>query len=214
MKTKLSKKYYVPGIISAILIPLVFWYCASRYVDKTVYTVVDLGLPVKSDPNRDKEFPEYTFETYRDWNYKKIIVQPNSALKNQKYYISELKKLQQVNQRETGIEFVIGEKNTYQDFIVLIDAMILAKQDFYGVDMDKTGHFFAVHIVKDKNFFDRGIDVVYGNDNIFNYKENVHYKGFSKFKYVISQLPQNTFYIIFGFLLFLNVAILNIRKFL
>jgi hypothetical protein len=60
----------------------------------------------------------------------------------------ELKKLQARNEKETGIEFVIGDKNNYQDFIALIDAMKMAKQESYGVDVEKTNHFFAVHMYK------------------------------------------------------------------
>ena len=29
--------------------------------------------------------------------------------------------------------------------------MEISKQEHYGIDMDKTGHFFAVHIYKDPN---------------------------------------------------------------
>jgi hypothetical protein len=79
---------------------------------------------------------------------KKIVVKPNTALQNQPYYVSELKKLQARNEKETGIEFVIGDKNNYQDFIALIDAMKMAKQESYGVDVEKTNHFFAVHMYK------------------------------------------------------------------
>lgn len=50
---------------------------------------------------------------------------------------------------------MIGDKNNYQDFIALIDAMKLAKQETYGVDVEKTNHFFAVHMYKDPNAVER-----------------------------------------------------------
>lgn len=46
---------------------------------------------------------------------------------------------------------MIGDKNNYQDFIALIDAMKLANQETYGVDAEKTHHFFAVHMCKKPN---------------------------------------------------------------
>lgn len=115
----LKKIYYVPGLISAVLIPLLFWYYASQRAH-TPYTVLDLGLPAKHKLN---DSMDNTLESYRNWNYKKIIVKPNNALQNQKYYISELKKLQKKNEKETGIEFVINDKNNLQDFIALMNAM-------------------------------------------------------------------------------------------
>ncbi|RXM63467.1 hypothetical protein [Chryseobacterium sp. CH1] len=132
-----EKIHYVPGLISAILIPLLFWYYGNQRVHPQ-YTVMDLGIPSKIRPENTFQ---NTFEPYRNWNYKKIVVKPNTAIQNQKIYISELKELQARNEKESGIEFIINDDNSYQDFIALIDAMILSKQDMYGVDIEKTGHF-------------------------------------------------------------------------
>ncbi|MFY7815162.1 MAG: hypothetical protein ACOVRK_08220 [Chryseobacterium taeanense] len=148
----MKRIYYVPGLISALLIPVLFWYYGSQRIHAP-YTVLDLGLPAKIRAGATDSLE--TFEHYRNWNYKKIVVQPNTALQNRAYYVSELKKLQERNEKETGIEFVIGDKNNYQDFIALIDAMKLAKQETYGVDVEKTNHFFAVHIYKDPNAVER-----------------------------------------------------------
>jgi hypothetical protein len=169
----LKKIYHVPGLISAVLIPLLFWYYASQRVH-TPYTVLDLGLPSK---HRFNDSIDNTFESYRNWNYKKIIVKPNNALKKQKYYISELKKLQKKNEKETGIEFVINDKNNLQDFIALMNAMALAKQETFGVDVGNTGHFFAIHFYKDPNRHESG------NDSIEYpiYHAEYYYKGYQKF---------------------------------
>lgn len=98
MKT-FKKIYYIPGLFSAILIPLVFWYLGNRELQKPIPNVMDLGLPSKELSSQS------SFEPFRDWKYQKIVVKPNTALKNQKYYVSELKKLQGRNEKETGIEF-------------------------------------------------------------------------------------------------------------
>lgn len=210
MKTQLRKIYYVPGLISAIIIPLVFWYFAENRIDKTIYTVVDLGIPAKSSHG----MYESSFEPYRKWNYIKIKVEPSTALKNQDFYVSELRKLQKLNEKESGIEFIIGNENTYQDLIALIDAMILSKQDRYGLDMEKTGHFFAVHKFVDPNLKEMEFTRICGYEMI-----NVKYpesdlNGLYKFSIQLSQLPKNAYYIIFGFLIFLNITMLNIKKFL
>lgn len=92
MKSKLTKKYDVPGLISALFSPLLFWYFGNRELQKSVSNVMDLGLPAKYKP----EIPlnqQFSFENFRNWNYKKIKVVPD-AKENSKFYISEIKNLQ------------------------------------------------------------------------------------------------------------------------
>ena len=178
---KLQKIYYVPGLISAIFIPLLFWFYGSQKLKEPIPNVMDIGLPAKHIHSEKCKTSRTCFEPLRNWNYKKIIVQPNTARKNSEYYVSELKKLQKRNQKETGIEFIIGDNNTYDDFISLLDDMKIAKQEFYGVDMDKTGHLFAVHIYKDPNKNEinyYGGDVVY-----YELPDDYYLKGFQKFQY-------------------------------
>ena len=161
---KLRKIYYVPGLISAILIPLLFWFYGNRKLQEPVPNIIDIGIPAKHKHSEKCKTSQVCFESLRNWNYKKIIVQPNAARKNSNYYVSELKKLQARNEKNTGIEFIINDKNSYDDFISLLNDMEISKQEHYGIDMDKTGHFFAVHIYKDPNKNEinyYGGDVVY-----------------------------------------------------
>ncbi|PJJ66066.1 hypothetical protein [Chryseobacterium geocarposphaerae] len=203
----MKKIYYFPGLISALLIPILFWYYGNQRVHPQ-YTVIDLGLPAKHK-YRDKF--DNTFEQFRNWNYQKIIVKPNTALQNQQYYVSELKKLQARNEKETGIEFVIDDQNNYQDFIALIDAMKLAKQESYGVDIEKTDHFFAVHEYKDPNNIERGHDIIGGCIIYIEDIKKTHI-NFRDFEKLVSNLPKQSSYIIFGFLLFLNISMLSIKE--
>ena len=204
----MKKIFYVPGLISALLVPVLFWYYGNQRVHPQ-YTVMDLGLPAKHQYNDNFD---NTFEPYRNWNYKKIIVKPNTALKNQPYYVSELKKLQARNEKETGIEFVIGDKNNYQDFIALIDAMKLAKQEAYGVDVGKTDHFFAVHFYKDPNETKREHNSICGGVVGGEYYEEKPVLNLVRPETLIDHVPKQTYYIIFGFLLFLNISMFSIKE--
>lgn len=202
--TGVKKIYYLPGLISAVLIPVLFWYYGNQRVPPQ-YTVLDLGIPAKQKYN---DSLDNTFESYRNWNYKQIVVKSNTALQNQKYYISELKKLQERNQKETGIEFIIDDHNNYQDFIALINTMHLANQEAYAIDVEKTGHFFAVHFYKDPNKMDRADDNVGPNPY---YKER-ETKNFSDPENVIKNLPKQAFYILFGFLFLVNMSMFSIKE--
>ncbi|QXU49277.1 hypothetical protein KYG33_21410 [Chryseobacterium sp. D764] len=202
----MKKIYYFPGLISALLIPILFWYFGNQRVHLP-YSVMDLGLPSKVRPNRTFN---NTFEPYRNWNYKKIIVFPNMALQNQKLYVSELKKLQARNEKESGIEFIINDDNSYQDFIALMDAMTLSKQEVFCLDMEKTGHFFALHEYKDLQKEIRPIcGGTVGGMSDYKKKQTLNLIQPESF---INYVPQQSFYIIFGFLIFLNISMLSIKE--
>ena len=142
--------------------------------------------------------------------YQKIIVQPNTARKNSKYYVSEIKKLQKRNQKETGIEFVIGNKNSYDDFISILNDMDITKQEYYGIDMDKTGHFFAVHFYKDPNKIEEPCYLC--NDTVAEFYEPTLYeKIIYKFP-EFGKLPRPAYYLIFGYLILLNVSIFSLVR--
>ncbi|KPH13511.1 hypothetical protein [Chryseobacterium sp. ERMR1:04] len=198
---KSKKIYYFLGLISALLIPILFWYYAGPRAHQP-YTVLDLGIPSKHKYN---DTIDNTFESVRNWKYQKIIVKPNTALQNQQYYISELKKLQQRNEKETGIEFIIDDKNNYQDLVTLINTMQLAKQETYGVDVGNTGHFFAVHFYQDPNKNYAICGGVVGGPTDYKQKEGLSFAD-------IKGLPRQSYYIIFGFLLFLNISMLSIKE--
>ncbi|MCA6065564.1 hypothetical protein JI747_000150 [Chryseobacterium sp. RG1] len=203
----MRKIFYVPGLISALFIPILFWYYGSQRVHSQ-YTVMDLGLPAK---HKSTDSFDNTFEQFRNWNYQKIIVKPNTALQNQQYYISELKKLQERNQKETGIEFVIGDKNTYQDFIALMDVMQLAHQETFGIDVENTNHFFALHFYKNPIETKKEYTSICGGVVGGYYKEKNTLNLINPETF-INHVPNKAYYIIFGFLLFLNISMLSIKE--
>lgn len=195
-------------MISAVLIPILFWYYGNQRVQPQ-YTVLEIALPYKKAYSAEAD---NTFEPFRNWNYQKIVVKPNTAFQNQKFYVSELKKLQERNEKETGIEFIIDDRNNYQDFIALINAMKLAGQDSYGVDMEKTNHFFALHFFKDANIVEKSHRIKCGTDDAtVVYRMDDDYKGVEKLKYLLD-LPKQSYYIIFSFLLFLNISMFSIKE--
>ena len=69
----LQKIYYVPGLISAILIPLIFWFYGSQKLKEPIPNVMDIGLPAKHIHSEKCKTSRTCFEPLRNWNYKKII---------------------------------------------------------------------------------------------------------------------------------------------
>lgn len=144
---KKKKIYYFPRLISATIIPILFWYLGNRKFNEINLFAKEIRIPAKIE--KDSSNLQSTFEPFRNWNYKKINIPPGQASENQNYYISELKRLQQKNEKETGIEFSLNDQNNLQDFIAVLDALEISKQDIYGIDAEKTYHIFAPHIYVD-----------------------------------------------------------------
>jgi hypothetical protein len=210
----LQKIYYVPGLISAIFIPLLFWFYGSQKLQEPIPNVIDIGLPAKYNPQIPLDKQLLSFENVRNWKYQKIIVQPNTARKNSAYYVSEIKKLQKRNQKETGIEFIIGNKNSYDDLISLLNNMQIAQQETWCLDLEKTDHFFVTVNYKDPNAKDLKYECLLCNDEVSDYYEPTLYeKIIYKFP-EFGKLPRPAYYLIFGYLILLNISVLSlVRKF-
>jgi hypothetical protein len=215
----MKKIYYVPGLISALLIPILFWYYINPYVDKTAYNVVDIGLPAKLA--KDKSNLDATFEPLRNWDYKKIKVDPAKAKENSRIYVSEVKVLQKRNEKDTGIEFILDKNNTYEDFVSLFNDMAIAKQETYAFDLEKTGHFFVTVNYKTPNAEKEKFECLLCDDVIVTFVEPtlrdriydlINGRSYQTFFENISKLPTGALFIIFGFLLFLNISMLSIKE--
>ncbi|BEV06503.1 hypothetical protein [Chryseobacterium gambrini] len=202
----MKKIYYFPGLISALLIPVLFWYYGNMKLEEANLRVMDIGLPAKLTGNNYL----YSFEPLRHWDYKKIKVNPNTAKENANLYVSEMKALQKRNQKETGIEFILDKNNTYGDFASLLNDMEIAKQDTYAFDIEKTGHVFAVHMYKDPKAVER--EAICGGVVGGEHHEKKIALNFFNPETFINHVPQQSYYIIFGFLLFLNFSMFSIKE--
>jgi len=211
-----KKIFYIPGLISALVIPFLFWYYINPYIDETNYNIMDIWLPPKLD--KDKSNVSFTFEPLRNWKYKQINIESGKAKENSDFYVSELKKLDQNNIKNSGIEFILNDKNTYGDFASLLNDMAVAKHETYAYDLEKTGHFFATINYKDPNAVEEKVECLLCNDTIIydedpSMRESILRREFyNTFFENISKLPKQGYYILFGFLFFLNISMLSIKE--
>ncbi|BEV06502.1 hypothetical protein [Chryseobacterium gambrini] len=212
----MKKIYYFPGLISALLIPVLFWYYIHPYIDKTVYNVVDIGLSAKL--RKDNYNQNATFEPLRNWNYKKITVPPNEAKNNSDFFVSEIKAMQKRNEKNSGIEFILSDKNTYADLISILNDMHISKNDMYAIDTEKTGNIFAVHYYVEPTK-EKESEYLLCNDLIYEVEEPTFMDKFLAFNQHfqtvfenVSELPKGAYYILFAFLLFLNISMLSIKE--
>ncbi|UZT97599.1 hypothetical protein ODZ84_20870 [Chryseobacterium fluminis] len=214
----MKKIYYFPGLASALVIPVLFWYYINPYVDITKYNIMDMGLPAKLE--RGAVHSIYSFEPYRNWDYMKIKVVPAKAKENSAFYVSELKKLNQRNEKNTGIEFILDNNNTYGDLASLLNDMAIARHETYGLDIGETGHLFAGVNYIDPNAREEEFKCLLCNDTIV-YEDTsvrasvldfIRRDSYRTFFENISKLPKAAYYIVFGFLLFVNMSMLSIKE--
>lgn len=205
----MKKIFYIPGLISAVLIPVLFWYYGNQKFEDINVSVIDIGLPAKEREDDKNTFA--SFEPYRNWDYKKIKIASGTAKENSKSYVYELKNLQKRNEKESGIEFILDQNNTYGDFVSVLNDLAIAKQDQYAVDLEKTGHIFAVYSYVNPKVQYPEYECLLCNDTIdWGPAETDNYYG--KITTALTTLPKEIYFFIFGFLIFLNISMLSIKE--
>ena len=112
---KRKKIFYVPGMISLILIPLFCFYHFYKVDAFKVYGGIELGMPYEND------FEKYkvpTLRKYKLFNFKASESDGNKQLNEMKLY---LKKLVVNKDTVNGIKIHLGKKTYYETFIRIID---------------------------------------------------------------------------------------------
>lgn len=204
---EMRKIYYFPGLISAIAMPLIFWYYGNLKFEEINLNVIDIGLPAKL--SKDRGNLNFTFEPLRNLDYKKIKVQPKQAKENSSLYVSEIKKLKERNKQRTGIEFILNENNTYGDFISILNDLYITKSEEYALDLEKTGHLFVI-----QRYIPPVVEeCLLCNDTIATFADSeADSRGYTKFTEILALLPKEAFFIIFGFLFLVNISMLSIKE--
>lgn len=213
----MKKIYYFPGLISALLIPVLFWYYGNMKLEEANVRVIDFGLPMKLA--NDKGNFDSTLEPLRSWNFKKIEVGSGKAKENSSLYVSEIQKLQKKNEKNTAIEFILNKDNTYGDFVSLLNDMAIAKHESYALDLDKTGNFLVPVIYKTPVTAEETSECLLCDDVIYDVEEPNFMDKFLAFNQYsqtvfddLSKLPKDAYYILFAFLLFLNMSMFSIKE--
>ena len=91
---KHKKIYYVSGLISALLVPLLFLYYAAPVYNKMNLRVITLGLPAKS--KKGEKISEYARIPTEGWSYKTINVAPHFDKKTEEFFIREINQLKKI----------------------------------------------------------------------------------------------------------------------
>lgn len=217
-----KKIYYVPGLISALLIPVLFWYYITPYIDFMVTNIIDVELPSK-DKNTDKEKSKIgAYVPLKHDHYTKINIKSNEAKKNSNLYVSEINKLKNKNSQSEGIEFVLNENNTYGDFVSLLNDFHISKHEYYGIDSE-TGNLVVSKAYENPADAVELVECLLCNDSIID--EDTYQKiyfdqiiqGFTPSYFqnqldILTKLPKPAYVIFFSFIIFLNISMFSIKE--
>ena len=204
---KKSKKIiYVSGMISAVLVPVIFLFFAIPAYKQINVSVLDLGLPARESANY-KIPEEYKFPSpEKGWKYQTIKLPINFSENDEQKYYNLVKELQDKKYDKIGIRFQFNNENTYNDFVKLINLMLKTKQDSYGFRSEDNS-FYVVKFKQIEEF-----KSWCGTNSSMNYIDGDEWNERNKlgnFGYFLSKLPKESFYIIFGYLILIYSAMLK-----
>ncbi|MEF9480611.1 hypothetical protein OWR28_25655 [Chryseobacterium sp. 1B4] len=118
--------------------------------------------------------------------------------------------------KESGIEFILDQNNTYGDFVSVLNDLAIAKQEQYAVDVEKTGHIFAVFCYIDPKLQYPEYECLLCNDTIDGgpgeTADIFEFTCYGKIFNLFTTASRETSYIIFGFLIFLNISMFSIKE--
>ncbi|WP_294276335.1 hypothetical protein [uncultured Chryseobacterium sp.] len=205
----MRRMYYVPGLISALLIPLLFWYYGNQKFNNINVRIIDIYLPFKSRKSQQLPYEQNSYD-------KQIQVSPQYGKEHIGLYVSGINSIKNKKQA-SGIEFILNNENTYGDFVALLNALEITHYPDYYLDLDGSGHLYVINenslnvlpVAYNDDFIRCGNDFLDFSPEYF----NAHLlKGISKLEYHLTQLPLPAMHILFAFLLFINVSMLSIKE--
>jgi hypothetical protein len=210
----MKRMYYFPGMISALAIPVLFWFYGHRKIDEITTSVIDIRIPPKL--SEDKSNYDNTLEPIRNLDYKKIEVPPGKAKEKSSVYVSEVMAMQQRNKQNTGIEFILEDKNTYGDLVSLLNDMHISKHEEYGLDLEKTGHLLVPLTYKRPSSEPCELcdDVIVEAIDSGSIVEGVIHEPtlFDATKEFFTHLNQEAYYLMTGFLILLYLSMLSLKE--
>lgn len=199
---KHKRIYYVPGIISLILIPLILWSYGTKYIEDNDYRVLRFNMPPK-DYMEIKEFAD----VFDNMKYDDVKVPPNFTDETEVSYFNLIRDLQEKNIDKTAIRFQFSHENTYGDIVKLLNLMEKTEHPRYGWKLQENT-FEVIHI-KSIEY----TEMACGGDRMILQEERK--KSFlESFMYYFKNLPKYIYPIIIGYLLLIICSIFRPKIFI
>lgn len=133
-RPKLNKIYYIPGIFSLIILPIVFITFAQRAIKDSTLSVLPIAL---ADTNLPKKFPEIFKDFENSFPPKRNYLDINLTGDNQNDKIKldfaqiRIREILSKNDSTNGLHFKFGDSSEYWTFVRALDMLRYEKAKTY-----------------------------------------------------------------------------------
>lgn len=134
LKSKRKKIFYVPGIISLIILPIVFIYFAKTKIKEKDMRVISLFW---ADTNFMKAHSSLFFKSNKQSDpireYTNIVFTGNSIDDNIKLAFAQIriKEILTKNDTTSGLHFIFNDSSNYGTFVKAIDILQSNEENYY-----------------------------------------------------------------------------------
>ena len=146
MKRFVHKKiYYIPGIISLIILPFVFCFFAKQKIQHLPH-VIHLNLP---DTLEWKKYPSrYRYVNIPRRNYLDIVLTGNQQNDNIKLQFAQIRIREILKENDTlnGVHFLFQDNATYGTFIGALDKLQIEDADRYWLIGNSIWFWDVAHV--------------------------------------------------------------------
>ena len=140
----MKKMYYIPGIFSIILLPVLgIWYLNTHgyFLKLTAINVNFIQYEEVSQLPKDDFFYK-SYEVFTKTNYKEIFFDKNKSNSKEKLQLIDNLVRKKLQQRDSlnGLKITFADDSTYDDFIQTLD--ILYKNNTYAYNFENNSIYF------------------------------------------------------------------------
>jgi hypothetical protein len=149
---KHRKLFYVPGMISLLLIPVIcLWFINSNGYFKKDYSVdFTISDSITESPvnlKTDHKYPQLAYVPKR--NYISFLFDGNNDEQKLKDLVAPLKRMIDKNDTLVGLKFTFGKHAKYDTYIAAQDLLFINKANYYVIH--KNNIYILEHPIKKSN---------------------------------------------------------------
>lgn len=178
-KSKPNNKYYIPGIISMIFLPIAFYFFAKREMQKLLVWAIPIHWADTAFMNKkDAIFSNFNWQFPPKRNYLDIVFSGNQKDDNIKLEFAQIRIKEILKTRDTvnGIHFLFTDSANYGTFVETLDRLQIEGAKTY---MPLENNLWFYHIqpattVKPKEFHYLLIDdVIYVEPEVSRWNKTI-----------------------------------------
>lgn len=129
LRIKHRKLFYVPGMISLVLIPILFLYYFDAHKTFEKEYSMDIGLPDHGSMGQIiKDYPLLNQRNYKEFTFNGSLLSDKNTLDDFQHLLKQQNKIKDT---VNGIKLYFGKQMNYEVFIRILDILTIEKTPTY-----------------------------------------------------------------------------------